>query len=269
MKSRPGSTKRVALNARVVGDIDPEHFMTVTAVLRSKQDFSLAAHAASGGGVMSREQFAAQHGADPEDVLKVEEYAGAHHLSLDEVNLPARTVILRGRTADMQEAFDVTFKLYATEGNKRFRGREGEASVPDELEGIITAVLGLDDRPVAKPHIRRLDPNYVEPQSGIKPKAAAAAPAATPHAFNAPDVGKLYGFPSNLNGTGQCIAIIELGGGYRMSDLNRYFKGLHLKTPKVSAVRDNCRRHQAGPASTRARAAAHHLHVARPIPPKA
>ncbi len=183
--------------------------MTVTAVLRSKQDFSLAAHAASGGGVMSREQFAAQHGADPEDVLKVEEYAGAHHLSIDEVNLPARTVVLRGRTADMQEAFGVTFKLYATEGNRRFRGREGEASVPDELEGIITAVLGLDDRPVAKPHIRRLDPNYVEPQLGIKPKAAAAAPAATPHAFNALDVGKLYGFPSNLNGTGQCIAIIE------------------------------------------------------------
>jgi kumamolisin len=269
MKPLPGSTKRVARNARVVGDIDPEHFMTVTAVLRSKQDFSLAAHTASGGGVMSREQFAAQHGADAEDVLKVEEYAGAHHLSVDEVNLPARTLVLRGRTADMQEAFGVTFKLYATEGNKRFRGREGEASVPDELDGIITAVLGLDDRPVAKPHIRRLDPNYVEPQLGIKPKAAAAAPAATPHAFNAPDVGKLYGFPSNLNGTGQCIAIIELGGGYRMSDLNRYFKSLHLKTPKVSAVGVNGGSNQPGVDTNADGEVALDIEVAGAIAPKA
>ena len=98
---------------------------------------------------MSREDFAAQYGADPDDVLKVEAYAGLHHLVLDEVNLAARTVVLRGRTADMQDAFGVTFKLYATEENRRFRGREGTASVPDELDGIIVALMGLDDRPVA------------------------------------------------------------------------------------------------------------------------
>ncbi len=250
MKPLPGSTKRTALNARVVGDIDPEHVMTVTAVLRARETFSLKAHQKSGGGTMSREEFAAQHGADPDDVLKVEEYAGKHHLSLDDVNLAARTIVLRGRTADMQEAFGVTFKLFATEKNRRF-------------------LLGLDDRPVAKPHLRRLPEDDAGQIVGLKAKDAAAAPAATPKAFNAPAVGKLYGFPTNLNGTGQCIAIIELGGGYRMSDLNQYFKGLKMKTPTVSAIGVNGATNQPGVDTGADGEVALDIEVAGSIAPKA
>jgi kumamolisin len=49
-------------------------------------------------------------------------------------------------------------------------------------------------------------------------------------------VANLYDFPAGLDGSGQCIAIIELGGGYRTADLDAYFKGLGLTTPKVTAV---------------------------------
>lgn len=234
MKPLPGSTRRVALNARVVGDVDPEHVMTVTAVLRPKRDFNLAAHASSGAAPMSREQFAAQHGADEEDVARLESYAAAHHLAVDEVNAAARTVVLRGRTADMQDAFGVKFQLYATEDNQRYRGRQGEVYVPDELHGIVEAVLGLDDRPVAKPHSRRLR----QPEAPRLSVKAAAPAAASPKPFNAPDVGKLYQFPS-FNGTGQTIAIIELGGGFKMSDLNAYFHSIGLQTPSVTAVSVN------------------------------
>jgi len=50
------------------------------------------------------------------------------------------------------------------------------------------------------------------------------------------EVAKLYNFPANLDGSGQCIAILEFGGGYRPTDLKTYFKGLGIKKPKVSAV---------------------------------
>lgn len=190
MKPLPGSTRRPALNARVVGDVDPEHVMTVTAVLRPKRDFDLAAHASSGAAPMSREQFAAQHGASEDDVAKLESYAAAHHLAVDEVNAAARTVVLRGRTADMQDAFGVKFQLYATEDNQRYRGREGDVYVPDDLYGIVEAVVGLDDRPVAKPHSRRLR----QPPDGPRLAVKAAPSATTPKPFNAPDVGKLYQF---------------------------------------------------------------------------
>jgi subtilase family serine protease len=51
-----------------------------------------------------------------------------------------------------------------------------------------------------------------------------------------PQVAELYNFPSNLDGRGQCIAIIELGGGFRANDLTAYFKSLGIKKPTVTAV---------------------------------
>jgi kumamolisin len=238
MKPLPGSAKSAAENSRVVGDVDPEHPMIVTLVLKPKADLNLAAHLSSGAD-MSREEYADRHGADESDVAKVEEFAATNHLSVAEINLAARTIVLAGRTGDVQKAFSVELKMYTTEDNARFRGREGDVYIPDELDGIVTAVLGIDDRPVAKPHLRKLTHLVVaEPELKSKAKPE-VAPAAAAHAFNAPAVGKLYQFPANLNGSGQCIAIIELGGGYKMSDLNAYFQGIGIPTPSVVAVSVN------------------------------
>ena len=47
----------------------------------------------------------------------------------------------------------------------------------------------------------------------------------------------MYEFPAGADGSGQCIAIIELGGGFVRKDLTTYFKGLGIKpTPKVRAI---------------------------------
>jgi kumamolisin len=43
-------------------------------------------------------------------------------------------------------------------------------------------------------------------------------------------------FPPELDGQGQTIGIVELGGGYRDSDLNAYFAGLKLPRPNVTSV---------------------------------
>jgi kumamolisin len=91
------------------------------------------------------------------------------------------------------------------------------------LADRIVAVLGLDNRPVAKAHFQKIDRDKV--------KAAAVAQTMTPLA-----VAQLYNFPPNLNGSGQTIAIIELDGGFLQSDLNTFFQGLGLPVPSVSAV---------------------------------
>ncbi len=49
-------------------------------------------------------------------------------------------------------------------------------------------------------------------------------------------VASLYDFPAGTDGTGQTIAIIELGGGYNAADLSTYFSGLSLSVPSVTAV---------------------------------
>src|SRR5258708_29859635 len=45
-------------------------------------------------------------------------------------------------------------------------------SVPAELAGIVTAVLGLDDRPQARPHFRRLSAHTVAPET-VAPETVA------------------------------------------------------------------------------------------------
>jgi kumamolisin len=50
------------------------------------------------------------------------------------------------------------------------------------------------------------------------------------------EVAALYEFPSHLDGSGQTIGIIELGGGFIASDVETYFRKSGLKLPKIETV---------------------------------
>ena len=64
-----------------------------------------------------------------------------------------RTVVLSGTVAQFNAAFGVDLQRFEHPGGS-YRGRTGNVHLPDELAGRVEAVLGLDDRPVAKPHFR-------------------------------------------------------------------------------------------------------------------
>jgi kumamolisin len=128
-----------------------------------------------------------------------------------------RTVQLTGSAADMQRAFGVTLEQRVIDGVE-YRVREGEITLPNALDGAVEAVLGLDNRPQAKAHLRIRKPN-VEGTS-----------------YTPIQVAQLYGFPATASGAGQTIGIIELGGGYRQADLTAYFKTLGLKAPGITVV---------------------------------
>ena len=122
----------------------------------------------------------------------------------------------------MNEAFGVELLLFQSPFGA-FRGRVGMLSIPADLEGVIVGVFGLDERPQAETRFRRL--------AQIGPMAAGDT-SYTPIA-----VSRLYDYPSAQTGAGQTVAIIELGGGFRSSDLKTYFSGLGIKTaPSVTAV---------------------------------
>ena len=46
-------------------------------------------------------------------------------------------------------------------------------------------------------------------------------------------LAQIYGFPKEFDGTGQKVAVIELGGGYVQADLDKYFASLGLKVKPV------------------------------------
>ena len=82
-------------------------------------------------------------------------------------------------------------------------------------------MLGLDNRPAARTHFRRRD------------EAAASAAASS---YTPVEIAQFYDFPQGT-GQGQCVGIIELGGGETSADLKTYFAGLGISpAPKVTVV---------------------------------
>jgi kumamolisin len=217
-------SERVALpGAREVAPADPAERLEVTVLVRrragdelSKRVAQLAAPGASGATILSREEFARQHGADPADVDKVRAFAAAQGLKVVQEHAARRTVILSGTVAQFCSAFNVQLKQMHHDSGS-YRGRIGSIELPIALDGVVEAVLGLDNRPQATPHFR------------MRPAASAAV------SYTPPQVASLYAFPAGT-GAGQCVALIELGGGFRPADLDAYFKGLGLATPTVIAV---------------------------------
>ncbi len=226
-----GSEKRPVASAEKRAAAANEQ-LTVSVIVRRKKPLS-AVHAA-GAQRLTRARFNADHGADPEAVALVKRFAKEFSLKV-EPGMPApgrRTVKLTGTVANMQRAFGVSLSHCTIEG-ETYRVRDGSIHLPAELQGYVVAVLGLDNRPQAKPHFRVLgEVAAAEIEGGgfARPHAAGQS------SYTPVQVGQLYQFPQGITASGQTIGIIELGGGFRQADIAAYFKSLGQKPPAVIAV---------------------------------
>jgi kumamolisin len=216
-------SERVAMpGAQILAPADPTERLEATVLLRRRAREELhgrVAALASGkppAAPLSREEFTALHGADPHDAAAVRAFAAAHGLVVVQEHAGRRTMILSGTVAQFNAAFNVQLHQMR-HGSCSYRGRTGRIELPSSLGGIVEAVLGLDNRPQAAAHFR------------VRPAASTAA------SFTPLQVASLYGFPAST-GVGQCVAIIELGGGFRPADLDTYFRGLGVSSPNVIAV---------------------------------
>jgi kumamolisin len=221
----PGSEKQPLPNARAVAAAPADERLEVTVRLRPRTPLPDAASmlqpSRTPTPTLTRRAYNARYAADPKDVARIRRFASAHHLTVVRESLPRRSVMLAGTVADFQRAFGVVLRTYAYPGGT-YRGRVGPVRVPTDLAPLVEGVFGLDNRPVARRHFRI---------ARGSPRAADGA-----HAFNPGDVAKLYNFPTGIDGAGQTVGIIELGGGYRPQDLETYLQGLGLPTPTVVPV---------------------------------
>ncbi len=84
-------------------------------------------------------------------------------------------------------------------------------------------------------------------QQNVLKTTAASLPAFTHKVgFTIPEIAQLYDFPTELNGQGQTIGLIELGGGYSDSDLKTYFSQLNLPVPNIIDVQVDGGKNQPG-----------------------
>jgi kumamolisin len=238
-----GSTKHKLPNAEVVGEVPAVEFRVTVTVRRRNELPSLEAQSRQKPAdrtYMTHAEHANKHGADPADIAKVEAFATENGLRVMNTNAAQRTVTLSGTASAYSRAFGVELKMYKS-GDVAYRGREGDILIPENLQGIITSVTGLDNRPFAKPHYRigRGSAHAAGATgSSASPAAKKSSPAASvPTGFTPLQLASLYNFPSNLDGTGQTIAILELGGGFHAQELTTYFQNLGIaKPPSVTAA---------------------------------
>jgi kumamolisin len=199
----PGSTRYAAPGVRATGVPDPTALVDITVVLRRRQPLPAL-------------------GADPADAAAAQQWLEAEGLEVLSVDLPSRRIQARGDVATLERAFGTSLSEVqspdpVTGRPVPHRQRTGELALPPALAGVVIAVLGLDDRPQARVRFR---------------------PAAGPTtSFTPLDLGRVYRFPAGTDGSGQTLAILELGGGYRQPDLDAYWAQIGLvDPPAITAV---------------------------------
>ena len=216
----PGSERAPLPGATAAGTLDTSARAEVTLVLRRRAE--LPEDVITGPGVLTSDELAERYGADPADVALVTQVMQSRGLEVTEVHPATRRIKVAGTLAALEGTFGTTLsQVSSTDATGRrvtHRYREGALYVPAALDGVVTAVLGLDTRPAARPHFR--------------PRAAAAQGTSYPPN----QVANIYQFPPGTTGAGQTIAVIELGGGFQTTDLTSYFGGLGIPVPSITAV---------------------------------
>ena len=228
-----GSEVAQAQDAKIVRSAELTEALSVTINVRRRPDGPplpdldyWAATPLSERTYVGREEFAGLDGASLEDLDTIAAFAHSHGLAVIEASAARRTVLVSGTVAQMNAAFGVTL-AYFERASEAYRGISGSVHVPRELAPLVESVLGLDNRRIA------------EHNAGMSGVGAGGQLGGAGPAGGSPltpvQVAGLYNFPTT-SAAGQRIGIIELGGGYAVSDIQAFFNGLGLTTPPLTDV---------------------------------
>jgi kumamolisin len=167
----------------------------------------------------SRAEFAARFGASEKDCATVRRWARRHRVTVVRVDPARRAIDLRAPAGRLARLFGVTLAQYRS-GQVRWQSAVGSLTLPAELDRIVLGVFGFDNQPLA---VR-----------GVAPMATRSA--GTRLSFTAPEIARHYRFPARLDGRGQTVGVIALGGGYRRQDLKAFYRALKLPCPRFTNV---------------------------------
>jgi kumamolisin len=221
-KAVTGSHKAIPQSAQK-DSLNPNEVIEFTLYVRRKTSIEPLLNANKR---INHEEYEQQYCASVDDMQRLEEFAHKNHFAVVLRHCVRRSLILRGRIKDIERAFQVNMaQYYDSHRGRTFRCRTGSIYVPANLHDIIEGVFGLDNRPAARAMFQ------IAKESGdfIIPEAVSQS-------YTPDEVADIYHFPADMSGKDQCIGIIELGGGYRVRDIENYFKGLEIKPPAVKAI---------------------------------
>jgi len=206
-----------------------DQVVEVTLVLRPATEIGQVvrdrAEAGSGAAWIPRHEIDRLRGASPEDVAAVRSWIkgiGAEEVACDS---STRMLTVSAPLSVIGTAFGTTVQLAGADGDFR-RTLGAPATIPAAVSQSVVAVLGIETGPFVPPRLRRLP----------LPDPTLPLEIAAPLSFEPPEVAALYQYPPAATAAGTCIGLLELGGGFRQSDLDTYFQGLGVPAPSVVSV---------------------------------
>jgi kumamolisin len=227
MVSLEGSEHPRDPGIRQAGKADPNEILKVTLHLRSRNhaknflDREIAALIAGRRKPMTREEWQEKYGADPADVKKIEALVSEHGLTVGATHFGARMMTLMG-TSERASAFFGIKRMMFDSPDGRFAGHTGTVRIPAEIAPLIEDVVGLDNRRQAQ----RQQPQWIMvKEAGL-----------TPSGYLPTEIAIVYNFPKRYTEKGETIGVIELGGGYRPEDIQKYCALMKTPVPTIVAV---------------------------------
>ena len=239
-----GSTRPRRESHTLLGPADPGRRLGVTVLVRPSPSSPPLPNLADWHNTpiaqrraLTREEYASRYGADPVELQKVHAFAAAYGLTVVESHPGRRTVTLEGTPPQFNAAFGIMLNRYqaplpmprktvhaqgAEQGTpltQIHHGYDGPIQLPADLQGIIQAVVGLDDR------ARSVSAGAAAPVA-----AGAGNDPAGANSFTAAALAQRYNFP-NPGAKDQTIGVHAPQNGtfissYLSNDiLNLYFPG--------------------------------------------
>jgi kumamolisin len=210
----PGSNRPNAPRTVRVRDVDPNQQIDLTISLRGPKLPSADDYV---GQTMTPNELLSKFGASQKDADEVSKVLKKFGLKVESVSLPTRSMRVIGPASAVEAAFKPNMAIVKSARQEgEYRGRHGPLQIPQELQGLIKGVFGIDERRMA----RRKSPT-LRASLALAPVAPA-------------DLEQRYNFPPG-DGKGQSIAIAEFGGGYFADDTQAYCAKFQRPTPNVQA----------------------------------
>jgi Pro-kumamolisin, activation domain len=216
----PGSERPRAADTKLIGPLDPNERLSVTLLVRSRPgapplpDLAYAHNTQLQRRThLSVSEFRRIYGADPIDLDAVTHFVRSHGMTILESEPGRCSVIAEGTAAQMRSAFGVDLQRYEArcraprpgraDGRSRagqavasttiHHGFDGPVHIPAELIGIVTAVVGLDNRVLGG-------------------RNATGDPMGATY-LSVPTLAQMYNFP-NSGASDQTIGVFSGGGNY-------------------------------------------------------
>jgi kumamolisin len=178
--------------------------------------------------ILDHDAFVYQFGATDDYVKVITNWATANNLTIVDAHSGTATVKLLGTAGQYNSLFNIALED-VTDGDRTYITHENELTIPTDIDSVVELVAGLDNT-IGFTHNAILDNS--------------APPVVAPNTISYPtpvDLAKAYQFPRSAGndqsqGTGACVGIVELGGGWTTQNLTSTFGRIGLTNPTVVDV---------------------------------